>query len=96
MKYNTNTNIIIEKKYNYISCHVLYYHFDGVINYRLVCTNTLHSPPKFTLLTHETEWRIYASVNKPSLVQVVACRRLGRINAVLLLIELFGTSFGET
>ena len=26
-----------------------------------------------TLLTHESEWRLYASVNVPSLVQIMDC-----------------------
>ena len=41
-------------------------------------------PPKYrpfcldlNILTFETEWRIYASVNWPSLVQIMACRLNG-------------------
>ena len=43
------------------------------------------------------EWRIYASVNLPSLIQIMACRRqaIVWINAGILLIRPLATNFSE-
>ena len=48
----------------------------------------------------EAEWRIYASVNYPSLLQIIACRLVGvkviiLTGAGILLIRTLGTNFSE-
>ena len=45
----------------------------------------------------ETEWRIYASVNQPSLVQIMACPLVGAkpLSVGILLIQSLGTNFSE-